>query len=272
MSDGTRQSVQSIARACALLEALAREPSAPLSRLSQATGLHPASAHRILRTLEEQGYVYHGASGGPYHLGPNLMWLGRRAAVHFPFREATRAEMRVLVGECGETVYTAILRDGDVLYVDVVESPHTIRLTSHVGDRYPAYLSATGRVLLGYVSPEELRSYLHRELQPSTEHTITDPAQLEEIIRVGVQKGFCIVAEEAEIGVTSVAAAIRGHDSDAIAALAISGPSYRMQERMEELSHMVMRYAGRLSLTLGGHDDSATRDESFNPSFRLAHH
>jgi DNA-binding IclR family transcriptional regulator len=228
----------------------------PLGKLSRDVGLHPATAHRILRTLQEQGYVYQTALAGPYHLGPSLMHLGRAAASEFPFREATRAEMQVLVGLCGETAYTTVLRDMEVLYVDVVESTHTVRITNHVGDRGAPHSTATGRVLLSYLPPADVSHYLEGDLRTFTPRTVTDRNELARIIDITRQQGFSVVIDEQELGVTSIAAPIMDHSGEVIAALAISGPTYRMESRMPELTALTREYASRMSFT------SATRDRS----------
>lgn len=251
INDNQRQSVQSIARACALLEALAHQPGASLGKLSRDVGLHPATAHRLLHTLQDLGYVYHAGPATSYHLGPNLMWLGRQAAVQFPFREATRAEMHLLVEQCAETAYTAVLRDEEVLYVDVVDSPHTIRITSQIGDRCPAHTTATGRVLLSFLSPADLKHYLARELCASTPYSVTDPEQLAQLIREARRQSYSVVVDEQEVGVTSIAAPILGPDGSALAALAISGPTYRMSGRTSELIRLAIEFAKRMSLRVG---------------------
>ena len=240
--------VQSIQRASALLGVLATQADAPLGRLAEATGLHPATARRLLSTLESLGYVFQDVVSRRYRLGPLLMYLGTRAAQQSPLRQLARAEIERLVTLSGETVYTAVLQGNDVLYVDAVESHQSIRMSTTVGDRCPAYSTATGRVLLSYLPQEQLSAYLSQPFERQTPNTITDPAHLASVIQETRRQGFNISVDEQEDGVTSIAAPILADGETAVAAIAVAGPSFRLtSERVNALVPLVIESASTIN-------------------------
>lgn len=240
--------VQSIERACALIDELAARPDLPLGQLSDAVDLHPATARRLLTTLESVGYVHQNAESRRYRLGPMLMYLGRKAAQQSPLQQIARAEIERLVDLSGETVYTSILDGNDVQYVDVVESRHSIRMSTRAGDRCPAYSTATGRILLSYLTDAELSAYLKQRFQQQTPWTETNPSRLRTLIEQARHTGVSVSIDEQEEGVTSVAAPILADTETAIAAIAVAGPSYRLTpEQITQLVPIVIEAAANIN-------------------------
>lgn len=233
--------VQSVHRAATLLDALAARPESPLGELSRSAKLHPATARRLLLTLEAVGYVQQDPVSRTYRLGPKLMYLGRRAAQQMPLRDMMLEEIRRLAHESRETVYIAILHGNDVLYVETAQSPQSVRLSTSAGDYAPAYSTATGRVLLAYLPHEQLSQYLEQEFEPETPFTVTDKKQLGELIAEARISGFSITIDEREIGVTGIAVPILYQDGVPQAALAIAGPTFRIPpSRREELVRLCL--------------------------------
>jgi IclR family pca regulon transcriptional regulator len=247
-TDPVEAEVQSIRRAGDLLDVLAERPELALGELSRAAGLHPATARRLLLTLEALGYVYQHPGTRAYRLGPKLMYLGRHAADQLPFRELVLEEMTALAREAGETVYIAILHGDDVLYVETAKSPQSVRLSTDAGDYAPAYSTATGRVLLGYLPEERLARYLGQEFEQETPFTVADPARLAEVIAEARRFGYSITVDEREVGVTGIAVPIIFQDGKPQAALAVAGPTYRIsRERRDELLRLALHFADRIN-------------------------
>jgi DNA-binding IclR family transcriptional regulator len=244
----SEQRVQSIERACALIAVLALKADMPLGRLSEAVDLHPATARRLLTTLESVGYVHQDAESRRYRLGPMLIYLGKKAAQQSPLHQIARIEIERLVALSGETVYTAVLDGNDVLYVDVVESTQSIRMSTHAGDRCPAYSTATGRVLLGYLPDAQLDGYLSQRFEQQTPWTETSPDRLRAVIQQVRATGVGVSVDEQEEGVTSIAAPITADEDTAIAAIAVAGPSYRLtSERVARLIPVLIESAANIN-------------------------
>lgn len=250
-------SVQSLERAVSLLAILAERPGSPLGAISKAAGLHPATTRRLLFSLETLGCVYQSPTSRRYYLGGQLMYLGHKAAVQFPFREAARPEMEKLAEITHETIYLAILNGDDVLYLEVVEGSQTVGMRTGVGDRCPAHSTATGRVLLGYLPEDKLDIYLKQEFLPQTKWTTTDPAQLKRIILEARQTGINLTIDEQIEGLSAFASPVLGPDGKAMAAIGVGVPNYRLSDELTAtIRHYVPYYAERISAKFSGRSGS----------------
>jgi IclR family acetate operon transcriptional repressor len=222
--------VQSVERTFALLEALGRS-TRPLgvSELAVECDLSLATIHRLLRTLVDLGYVRQEPSR-TYALGPGLLRLGERAASGLT--AWSRPLLEGLVRELGESVNLATL-DGDrVVYLAHVPSSRSMRMFTEVGARAAAHATGVGKAMLAelaQLAPDAARDLLARtDLEPLTEHTITDPDELAEALRTAARQGYALDDEEQEVGVRCVAVAVPG--SRPQLAVSTSGPTSRMSD------------------------------------------
>src|SRR5438552_16604610 len=177
-SDSTRYSVRVVSRTFDILELL-RDTDRPLSLgdISRRLGMVKSSGFRLLRTLEHRGYVERIGDDGRYHLGPELMTLMRGPAGHRRLMEAALPHMQRILAQYGETVNLGILRDGEVLYLEMLESPHAFRMTARVGARSPVHSTALGKAIAAFLPEEEVRPITQsRKLTALTSKTITSPA------------------------------------------------------------------------------------------------
>ena len=161
-----------------------------------------------------------------------------------------------LVGECNETSYVAIFKEGYVVYLDVVETDLTVRVVSRVGSRLPAHCTASGKVHLAYMTEEEILALIpQREMKQFTTTTITDRDELVKELALVAERGYAIDNEEMDLGVRCVAAPIRDYTRRIVGAVSISGPSMRFtDERIEkELIPLVIKAGDDLSTRLGFH-------------------
>ena len=151
-----------------------------------------------------------------------------------------------------ETCHLGV-RDGDcVLYIDKVESPHSLRMVSRVGGTNPLHCTGIGKAILAWLPPDELDEYCSRPLERRTANTIVAP----EILRAELQRtrdrGYAVDDIENEIGVRCVGAPIFDHDGDLVGAVSLAGPTLRMTwERVEQLTAPVIEAAREISARLG---------------------
>ena len=143
------QENSSTLKALAVLEALVRSPRPPtLTQLMQATGLPKPSLYRTLALFEEAGYVQREPAGRAYAVGPRLEGLGIAILANDSVATLRRAILRQLVEDVGETCNLAMLRKGEVVYLDRVEADWPLRLHLPVGSAVPPHCSASGKLLL----------------------------------------------------------------------------------------------------------------------------
>lgn len=219
--------VQSVARAFSLLEVLAQASEAlTLAEAAERAALAQPTAHRLLRTLLDLGYVRQ-LESRRYALGPGLIGLGERATPRLA--ERARSVLVRLEDVAQETANLAIL-DGDlVTYIAQVPSRHHMRMFTEVGRRVLPHASGVGKAMLATLSEGRMRALVERTGMPEyTATTRTDGDALAADLRETRRRGFAIDDGEQEVGVRCIAVAIPGAVPPA--AVSISGPSVRITD------------------------------------------
>jgi DNA-binding IclR family transcriptional regulator len=246
--------VQVLDRALAALEILAnREGECSLVDLCMEMKLHKSTVHRLAMVLEQHRLVDKNPDTGRYRLGLRLFEFGSKALASLDLRGRARPYLDQLQREFGETVFFCILDDGQVFYVEKVESQSSVRTACTVGSRAPAYCTAVGKAMLAELPEGEVNGIVRRwGLEPVTKNTITSAAQLRSELKAIRSRGYAIDDEEKEEGLRCVSAAVRGHSGKLFAAMSVSGPAFRMtKERIPTIGEGVMRAANELSARLG---------------------
>jgi len=220
-------SVQSVARAFALLEALAAVGGeAALASLASATGLAVPTAHRLLGTLHQLGYVRQ-LEDRRYALGAGLIGLGRQAVP-----QVADAAMPLLAGleeAFHETANLAVL-DGDlVLYAGQVPSRQRMRMFTEVGRRVLPHSTGVGKAMLSTMPEPQVRALIERTGLPRfTPQTLVDAEAFIADLRRSRARGFAADDSEQEVGVRCIAVAVPGLGQPA--AISVSGPAARITD------------------------------------------
>jgi len=246
--------VQVLDRALAALAILANSSSdCSLAELCPALKLHKSTVHRLMMVLEQHRLVVKNPETGRYRLGLRLYELGSRAIDGLDLRGRARPYLDRLQDKFGETVFFCILDEGQVFYVEKVESQRSVRTACTVGSRAPAYCTAVGKAMLAELPDAEVSKIVHRwKLKPVTRNTITTANALKDELKAVRARGYAIDDEEKEEGLRCVGAAVRSHSRKLAAAMSISGPAFRMtNERIPVIGQAVTRAANELSAELG---------------------
>ena len=217
-------------KALSVLEALVRAPGAvTLTELMQATGLPKPSLHRTLSLFEDAGFVQREPAGRAYAVGPRLASLGLAILRNDRAASLRRGILRQLVADVGETCNLAMLRRGEVIYLDRVEADWPLRLHLPVGSTVPAHCCASGKLLLALLPAAERDALVASLPLPRyTEHTITDRALLAKELDRIVATGYSVDDEEYVLGVACVAVPVALADGEAIAAVAVHAATARL--------------------------------------------
>ena len=221
--------VQSLHRAFGLLELVAAQGRPmSLTEIASASGLAPATLHRLARTLVDLGYLRQDPSRR-YALGPRLFLLAESSSTML--NDIALPHLAHLVDEIGETANLAML-DGDlVAYVAQVPGRHSMRMFTEVGRRVLPHCTAVGKAMLAQAPADDVRALLARTGQPRhTEHTLTDPDELLTQLDLVRRRGYAMDEGEQEVGVRCVAVAVPG--SSLRLALSVSGPAPRMTDEL----------------------------------------
>lgn len=247
------QPVQVLQRAMQLLTAFDHDhPEMGVTELARRLNLHKATVHRILSTLELEGFIQQSPENGKYRLGFRLFELGMLALEQINLTREALPFMQRLLEECRETVDLAVFDKGEMIYLEVLESPQPVKIAAKPGRRLPVYCTASGKAYLAYAGEEAVAAVLAKGMEPCTPNTICDPVVFREDLRLTRERGYSVSNEEFEIGIKAVAAPVMNKDGRVVAVIAIAGPAYRLPpKRMIELGEAVRRTAQELSSHLG---------------------
>lgn len=219
--------VQSFARGLEVIRSFnAQAPQQTLTEVAERSGLTRAGARRILLTLQTLGYVT--TDGKLYALTPRILDLGFAYLSSMPMWDLAEPAMESLVALVKESCSAAVLDATDIVYVMRVPTHKIMRLTLGVGSRLPAFCTSMGRVLLADLPDEEVVARLEAtDRTARTRHTVTEvDALLAKVAQVRRQ-GWCIVNQELEEGLISLAAPITNRAGRTVAALNLSGQANR---------------------------------------------
>lgn len=252
METGTR--IQSVARALAILDALAdARGELALHEIAERLGLPKSTAHGLISTLRDYGYIEQCSFTAKYKLGLRLFEVGSVVALGWDVRTVAAPFIEKLLVEMRETVHLVILDKYEVLYIDKRESSESLRIASQVGMRLPAHCTGVGKVLMAYLGPEMRQEIIAAKGLPRyTQNTLTDAASLEaELTRIREQ-GYAVDNQEIMDSLKCVAAPIRDQTGQVVSAISLSGPISRMQgERFENAIRLVTKTAEEISANLG---------------------
>jgi IclR family transcriptional regulator, pca regulon regulatory protein len=220
--------VSAFARGLDMLRIFNHEtPRVSVAMAADRTGLSRAAARRFLLTLNELGYVR--SEGELFELCPKVLELGFAYVSTWRTAELVTPFLREGVSVMNENASFGVLDGKDAVYVARAEARRLVHsLVITVGSRVPALLSAMGRVLLANQPPDVIETILNQAPLPRlTPASISDPEQLRAILDEVRQKGWCLVTDEFEQGVMSVAVPIVGEGNRVIAAINVGAPTTR---------------------------------------------
>ncbi len=244
--------VQSVDRAVAILEILARDGEAGVTEVARELDVHKSTASRLLAALDRRELVTQDAARGKFRLGVGIVRLAGAASQKLDVVQESRPVCRALAQEVGETVNLAILSGRDALYLDQVAGPAALSPHNWAGQRIPLHATSDGKVLLAYLSEAELKACLVPPLRRFTEYTITAVGEFSRLLAEVRRRGFATAVDELEAGLTAIAAPVRNAEGNVVASISASGPSFRITaDRIEQIAAAVRRAAVEASRRLG---------------------
>ncbi|TDC80528.1 IclR family transcriptional regulator [Actinomadura sp. 7K507] len=246
---GTRgSSVQSVDRAVSILQVLGRHGAAQVTEIAAELGLHKSTVFRLLATLEARGMVEQNSERGRYRLGYGVVQLAAGATKKHDLSLLSRPVCHELAEAVGETVNVAIHDGSMVISVDQVIGSSAVTTVNWVGQRTPMHATSAGKVFLASMAPAQLDEILAEGLPSYTPHTVTDPAALGRQLALVRERGYASTVEEDEIGMAAVAAPIRSLDGEVVAAVVVSGPTFRInKDNMSDVAEHVLAAAAEIS-------------------------
>lgn len=224
--------IQVFERMFALIEVLAaREEAVSLKELSEKTGLHPSTTHRILNDLTLGRFVDR-PQAGSYRLGLRLLELGNLVKARLNVRDAALAQMRELHGQIQQPVNLSVRQGDEIVYIERAYSERSgMQVVRAIGGHAPLHLTSTGKLFLAADDIAKVRAYATRTgLAGHTKNSITQLPLLERELSKARQYGIARDNEELELGVRCMAAGIYDDHGKLVAGLSISAPADRLDE------------------------------------------
>jgi DNA-binding IclR family transcriptional regulator len=246
-------SAKALVKGLALLEVVAAaDGPVRLADLVSASGLPRPTALRLLDVLVEQR-VLQSAPGSAYTLGPRLAVWGQRYLDGLDVRAHAEDLMGSLAEATRETCFLGVRDHRSVLYIAKADSPQAVRPAARVGTRNPLHSTGLGKALLAFGPDKEARAYAaDGPLERKTPNTIVDPDGLGAEMEATRERGYAVDNVENEDGVRCVAAPIRNHAGEVVAALSVSAPAYRFAlEDLPALAPKVLGAALEISSRIG---------------------
>jgi IclR family acetate operon transcriptional repressor len=221
-----------------------------LTEICHLVRLPKTTVFRYLQTLAQCGFVTHDRQEDMYHLGARLFELGQLAGQQLKIRDVALPVMAGLRDRFNETVNLGILDGYDVVYVEMVESHHSLRMQATLGSRDPAYSTALGKAMLAFI--EEPARHLPTRLTPRTAFTLHTRASVLQALIQARQLGYALDDQENEDGARCVGAPIFEYPGRVTAAISVSAPASRLgREQVAEVAVAVQEAAAVISRQLG---------------------
>ncbi len=246
----TQPTIQVLERMFSLLDVLASaQDPVSLKAISEKTGLHPSTAHRILNDLAIGGFVDR-PQVGSYRLGMRLLELGNLVKVRLDVRDAAIGPMRELHKLTHQPVNLSMRQGDEIVYIERSYSERSgMQVVRTVGGRAPLHLTSVGKLFLAQDDPLRVRAYATRTgLAGHTRNSITELAALERELAKVRRDGIARDDEELEVGVRCMAVGIHDDQDKLVAGLSISAPADRLEEAWVDRLKQV---AAQISATLG---------------------
>lgn len=251
--EGKLDSVQSVDRVLDIIEVLSTEQDGlGVTTIANKVGLHKSTAHRLLTTLANRGYVAKTGDGN-YKIGLKLIEAVSCYINSLELQTEARPYLMQLTGELGLTSHLGILDRDMVVYIEKMDVVSSIRMYSQIGLRMHSYCSSLGKCLLSNYSKEELNGIMKDcSFIKFTNNTIGSMEELHKEINKVRKQGWAMDNEEYEIGHRCIGAPIYDYKGDIIAAISASGPKNLIKDdRIQDVANAVKKAAIELSRSMG---------------------
>lgn len=242
--------IKVLTKAFDVLEAIVEHGVRSCKELSTDLGMPTSTVHRILLNIEEKGYVVRDGQGR-FKLGPRFLYLKAGVVEEYDIAEIAKPFMEKMVVETRESSNFGILDGKKVVHICRVESPEALRANIPTFS-LSVHTSATGKLLLAFMSEEEVLSILPELLPSETSSSITDRDILLEQLGLIREKHYALDNQEGFEDVVGIAVPVVNQNNEVIAALSLVGPKSRVSpEASDSYTKILFCYAGQISRQLG---------------------
>ncbi len=237
---------QAVDRAASLLTYVVEADSAvTFTELAEAAGLARSTTSRLLAALERTRLVER-VGTGEYIGGPLFALYAARHDRNAELARLALPMLETIGDDTRETVHLAVANGGRVGHIAQIDSTYLLGARDWTDVEVPAHASALGKVLLAW----DVLELSEPPLERLTEHTLVTGAAVEQDLATTRGRGFAITLDELEIGLSGVAAPVHGPEGTVVATIGISGPTARLEDRIDHLGRLLKQQTEKLSALL----------------------
>ena len=245
--------VQALDRAFAVLDLLG-ESGTPLglAQVASSFQFHKSTAHRFLMVLERHRMVER-TTNGKFRLGLRLFDFGNRAIEQYDLRDRAQPHLRRLVAETEETAHLCILEAYRVIYIDKIEPARSVRMITRVGASNPVHCTSVGKAILAFLPEERAAEVVRRtRFERFTHRTIATAEALRAEMEKTRRRGYAVDDEEFEEGLRCIAVPLLDAQRLPVAAISISGPSFRVTaQKLPSIANHLLQCVRGISADMG---------------------
>lgn len=244
--------VQTVDRAANVLRLVSEADGQSLTEIAEAASLPASTVYRLLTTLQSHRMVEFDDQRQLWYVGLETFRMGASYLRRRKLAERSRALMRVLQVETGETANLAVSDDEGVVFVSQVETHQPIRAFFRPGTRGDYHSSGIGKAILAYMDDTKVQVIAERGLEKYTDNTLSNVEALKEDLVQIRARGWSIDNEERHLGMRCVAVPIFNEYSEPIGGISVSGPSVRVTPEQDVLFGPIVRDAAQEITDLSG--------------------
>ncbi|MGI8458257.1 MAG: IclR family transcriptional regulator [Propionibacteriaceae bacterium] len=227
--------IQSVDRAMAILEILARNGRAGVSEIAAELDVHKSTAFRLLAALESRGMVEQSVSRGKYQVGIGVLRLAGAVSGRLSLVTRARPALEALADEVGETVNLAVRRARWAVNLDQAMGPSPLTSYDWIGNPTPLHATASGKIFLAALVGAELDELLGAgPLARYTDATLCRQDLITELVTVAAT-GVAMTRGELEQGLNAVAVGVVDHQGGVVASISVSGPAFRFDPQAAQV-------------------------------------
>ncbi|WP_232696234.1 IclR family transcriptional regulator [Brevibacillus daliensis] len=248
--------LSSVKNSCRVLKFFLESPKElGVTEISKKLSLSKSAVHKMLATLESEGFIQQNQKTKQYMLGYTLLELGNKVLRDHDIVEYAKPHLQELANSTKELVSLCIRDGNDAIYVDKIDSQYTIRFNVDIYRRFPLYATCAARAILAFQPDSFIDSILASPLKEYTSESITEAQDMKKRLLRIRQNGYEVSSNMRNIGVTGIAAPIYDVTSQVVCSISLIGPTDRMIAPLDSYREKVQQTAKILSEGLGYHNN-----------------
>ena len=198
------------------------------SELARKIGMDRVTCYRMLRTIEEAGYLVFDPDKKTYRLSRKILPLAQNVLAQEEDRERVDRVLRAVAARTGETCHYSVIEGLETILMQRAKGSQLVAVDFQIGTRCALHVTSIGKALLAFQSEPFVADYMTLDLVGYTNRTFTDPAKLTKELSKIRDQGASYDHEEMAVGMNCVAVPITNYDGTVTGGVSISGPITRL--------------------------------------------